>query len=346
MKLSILKASLLAIITLGIFICFTSARAVTTCEGAGLISNKPCSTAGLTEVEDAENAACPKGFNFEGCSNKPQSGKGVVLCCTDPAHSSSGSSCVPKEANEDKQYLCMTKAACSNVSGKPVAIKEGEAKCGSKQDEVCCETRKRSGESVDESEDAPKAPSSYKLFNPLGKTSLTQIARNVINTFLGILGALALIVFVYGGISYMIAGDIAGGNESGVTNAKNTLKYGVIGIFLIMFSFVLTDTFIKVWSTDLGKPVLNEPEEFLNQPSEAEQELTGLKEQQDAAKQAEKDAITEAKQSKTDVCGQTPATQGYACMTLTSQEQADYDCLSSYCQSQQSASYLCCKEKE
>ena len=310
---------------------------------------------GQNQISSPENG-CPDNEQLVGCGKAGLGNVPVFGCCEEepPANitrctprNQRVNTCEAASDNPELSYECLPiaqKPKCDSVGGQMVLSNPATYPgCGA-TDRCCISEVCPDQPAAPASDDAPaqSAPSSYKLSNPLGTISLTQIARNVINTFLGILGALALIVFVYGGISYIIAG----GNETRVTKAKDTLKYGVIGVFLIMFSFVLTDTFIKVWSTDLGKPVLNEPEEFLNQPPEAEQELTGLQEQQDAAKQAEKDAISEAKQSKTDVCGQTPATQGYACMTLTSQEQADYDCLSSYCQSNQSASYLCCKEKE
>lgn len=241
-------------------------------------------------------------------------------------------------------YVCMDDASECTIGEVLPGMGSAVGCTGGLGVRVCCKMPVCSKDDVsalDQYDSATKAPSSYKLSNPLGTTSLTQIAQNVINVFLGIVGALALLVFIYGGISYIIAG----GTEGKVQKAKDTLKYAVVGIFFIMFAYVITDTFILLWTSDLSKPTLSQPQEFLNQPTEAEQEVTSIKEQQDAAKKVETDAINQAKSSKSDVCGQTPATQGYSCMTLLPQEQVDYDCLSSYCQSNQSASYLCCKKK-
>ncbi len=242
-------------------------------------------------------------------------------------------------------YVCMDDASECTIGEVLPGFGQSVGCGGITGASVCCKMpicSKDDVSALDEYDSAaPKAPSSYKLSNPLGTTNLNQIAQNVINVFLGIVGALALLVFVYGGISYIIAG----GTEGKVQKAKDTLKYAVVGIFFIMFAYVLTDTFILLWTSDLSTPTVNQPQEFLNQPTEAQQEVTSIKEQQDAAKQAETDAINQAKSTKSDVCGQTPATQGYSCMTLLPQEQTDYDCLSSYCQSNQSASYLCCKKK-
>jgi len=329
-----------------VFILFTlfliggsNAFAVTACDG--LISSNPCKDkGGLQEVPNSETAGCPKNYNFEGCSNKPASGSGVVLCCYNPENVSTGAPCEPKETKTGMQYLCMTPEGCGTVSGKTVDYKDASQKCtgNGAQTEICCETKARTG--VTQTDASPVAKT-YKLTNPLGTSNLNLIAKNVINVFLGIVGALALLVFVYAGISYMVAG----GTEGKVTKAKDTMKYAVIGVFVIMFSFVLTDTFISLWTVDIGPPAISAPDAALDAPTEAEQNVVTIKEQQQAAKKAEDDAKAAAKSSNSDVCGQTPATTGYSCQTLTTAEQAGYDCVSGYCQSNSSNNYLCCKKK-
>ncbi|MBD3281541.1 hypothetical protein GF391_02230, partial [Candidatus Uhrbacteria bacterium] len=285
---------------------------------------------------------CPSGEQLMGCGKEALGANIPVFGCCEEEPPANITRCTPKSErvntceaaskNPKLSYECLPiaqKPKCDSVGGEMVLTNPTTYPgCGS-TDRCCISEVCPDQPAAPASDDAPaqSAPSSYTLTNPLGTTSLTIIAQRVINTFLGIVGALALIVFIYGGVTYIIAG----GNDQRVQKAKDTLRYGVIGVFFIMFAFVLTDTFVKLWTVDIGPPTAPGPGEFLNQPTEAEQEVTSLKEQQDAAQQAENDAIAEAKKSKTDVCGQTPATQGYSCMTLTTQEQANYDCLSSYC---------------
>jgi hypothetical protein len=235
------------------------------------------------------------------------------------------------------------KPKCDSVGGEMIA-NSGTVypSCGLTDyccvSDVCAETPV-TGSSANA--DTAAVAKTYKLTNPLGTANLNVIAKNVINTFLGIVGALALLVFVYAGISYMIAG----GTEAKVEKAKATMKYAVIGTFIIMFSFVLTDTFIALWTTDIGPPAISAPDAILDAPTQAEQDVVTLKEQQQAAQKAEADAKAAAKTANTDVCGQTPATSGYTCQTLTTAEQTGYDCLSGYCQSQSASNYICCKKK-
>ncbi|GEM_PF-1999706 len=341
-----------------VFIDQNHVNAVTTCEV--ITTSSPCKSEGLTEVPDGETAKCPEGFNFEGCSNKPQKGSGVVLCCHNPALVSSGKECEPQKKEDDKYYLCMTKEACSNVSGTEVAEKSTPSVCtgGGSHKEICCQTPARKGETVKDT--PPPAPKSYKLENPLGTSDLRVIAGKAINTFLGIVGALALLVFVYAGLSYLIAG----GNDQMVTKAKNTMKYGVVGVALIMLSYALTDSFITLWTKDLPKSLPEPPSVPADLPTDAEQGVDDIKSQQqkadeDKAKEQneasaetgktqdpEEVAKASAKSSSSDVCGSTPATEGYSCTMLKASEKNNYDCKSGYCQSNKASNYSCCKKKE
>ena len=56
-----------------------------------------------------------------------------------------------------------------------------------------------------------------------------------INGILGIVGSLALVMFVYGGILWMTAA----GNDQRVTKGKETLLWAVIGLILIFSSYAI-----------------------------------------------------------------------------------------------------------
>ncbi|MDA1060178.1 MAG: hypothetical protein O3B47_00085 [bacterium] len=68
-----------------------------------------------------------------------------------------------------------------------------------------------------------------------GETSLRGLILTLVNYFLGFLGLLAVIMIIYGGVSYVTSA----GNDEAVGKAKKIIMYAVIGIILILLSFVL-----------------------------------------------------------------------------------------------------------
>lgn len=76
-----------------------------------------------------------------------------------------------------------------------------------------------------------------------GALSLTQIATNVLNFFLGTLGILSLIMLVYGAIMYLTSAGDSGQVETG----KKIFRYALIGVFLAMASMVLVTQVAKLF---------------------------------------------------------------------------------------------------
>jgi len=68
-----------------------------------------------------------------------------------------------------------------------------------------------------------------------GETSIRALALRIVNYFLGFLGLVAVIMVIYGGITYVISA----GNDEAVGNAKKIIQYALIGIIIILVSFVL-----------------------------------------------------------------------------------------------------------
>lgn len=99
-----------------------------------------------------------------------------------------------------------------------------------------------------ETDDASKCEdlcNSPALENPLGDeaedASPQIIIGRVINTVLGIVGSLALLMFVYGGFTWMLA---AGNNER-VEKGKNILVWATLGLVVIFASYALVEFVIK-----------------------------------------------------------------------------------------------------
>lgn len=81
--------------------------------------------------------------------------------------------------------------------------------------------------------------------NDVGNTdnSFGGLARKVINIFSIVVGAVSVIMIIVGGFRYVISG----GDANGVTGAKNTILYAIVGLVIVLFAqvivrFVLTNT--------------------------------------------------------------------------------------------------------
>lgn len=98
---------------------------------------------------------------------------------------------------------------------------------------------------LDDTSDGPPArtdysPASFGYVNPLGTTSVPELIGRLIRSVLGIVGALFLAMFVYGGVLW----TTAGGDAKKVQNAKTTLINAVIGIMIIAFSYAIVSTIL------------------------------------------------------------------------------------------------------
>jgi len=58
---------------------------------------------------------------------------------------------------------------------------------------------------------------------------------DAIKILLGIMGSVALCIFIYGGIIWMTAG----GTPENITNAQNTMIWAAIGLFAIFASYMI-----------------------------------------------------------------------------------------------------------
>ena len=77
------------------------------------------------------------------------------------------------------------------------------------------------------------------LPNPLGEGEDVNkpqvLIGKIINGALGIVGSLALVMFIYGGFTWMLSG----GNAENVTKGKNILIWATIGLVIIFTSYTL-----------------------------------------------------------------------------------------------------------
>lgn len=82
-----------------------------------------------------------------------------------------------------------------------------------------------------------------KLDNPLGtKTDIAEIVGSAINKAMGVMGSLALVVFVYGGFRWLTAA----GNSESVEAGTGAMVWATIGIFIIFASYAILQLVFNV----------------------------------------------------------------------------------------------------
>lgn len=80
-----------------------------------------------------------------------------------------------------------------------------------------------------------------KLENPLGgnKTSVSEIIGTLIKSALGIVGAITLLMLVWGGFQWLTSA----GNPEKVKSGAQTMLWAIIGVVLVFASYLLLSTF-------------------------------------------------------------------------------------------------------
>ncbi|MDR1032908.1 MAG: pilin [Candidatus Nomurabacteria bacterium] len=76
----------------------------------------------------------------------------------------------------------------------------------------------------------------------------TGIFTQVTNTILFIVGALSVIMLIYGGLRYIISG----GDSKKVTDAKNTIMYAIIGLIIAVLSYAIINFVIRAFADQGG----------------------------------------------------------------------------------------------
>lgn len=82
------------------------------------------------------------------------------------------------------------------------------------------------------------------LTNPLGETDPERIIANVIRVVLGIVGAISLVIIIYGGFMMMISA----GNQERVDKGRKALMWAVIGLFVVFGSYGISTAIFNALS--------------------------------------------------------------------------------------------------
>ena len=69
------------------------------------------------------------------------------------------------------------------------------------------------------------------------ENSLPSVVAKIINIFSWVVGAVSVIMIIYGGFKYITSG----GDSNGVTAAKNTILYALIGLVIVALSQIIVN---------------------------------------------------------------------------------------------------------
>lgn len=83
------------------------------------------------------------------------------------------------------------------------------------------------------------------LANPLSANTPQELIGQIINSVLGVVGSLALLMFVYGGLTWMTSS----GNQEKVKKGRDILIWSAIGLVIIFSSYGL----VRVLITEVQK---------------------------------------------------------------------------------------------
>ena len=83
--------------------------------------------------------------------------------------------------------------------------------------------------------------------------SAGDIAKDVVNIMFFIVGIMAVIMIIWGGIRYVLSA----GNSAALTSAKNTIMYAVIGLIVGILAYTIVNFVINTVSGNGGSSSSN-----------------------------------------------------------------------------------------
>ncbi len=93
----------------------------------------------------------------------------------------------------------------------------------------------------------PRLARAVGLINPLGETDVRLIFARVISAALSIVGSIALLMFVYGGVVWLTSR----GDTKMIQKGKDTLTWATLGIVIIFASYVIVNALITGITTGI-----------------------------------------------------------------------------------------------
>ncbi len=81
----------------------------------------------------------------------------------------------------------------------------------------------------------------YPASTGLGSTDVRTTVAKIIRVTMGLLGIVAVVLILYGGLKWMLAA----GNEEAVEQAKKTIFAGIIGLAIILSAYAIASFVIN-----------------------------------------------------------------------------------------------------
>ena len=168
--------------------------------------------------------------------------------CTNDAGCASGEFCSGGTESGGTSGICLEDFAEGNACDRPAQCPTPYCAEG-----ICSATPPAAPSGTDTttppSTTTPSKPPSQELINPLGGTtaspggvtSVPALIANIIKTILGVVGAVALFMFVWGGFGWLTSG----GNPDKVKQGRDTLVWATIGLLVIFASYTLVDVVFR-----------------------------------------------------------------------------------------------------
>jgi len=88
----------------------------------------------------------------------------------------------------------------------------------------------------------------YGTATGLGTKDVREGVMAIVNTLLGFLGIIAILIILWGGFRWMTAG----GNEEKIGEAKKIITAGIIGLVIIFISYAIATFVIQQLITATG----------------------------------------------------------------------------------------------
>ncbi|MFA5155523.1 MAG: pilin [Patescibacteria group bacterium] len=80
------------------------------------------------------------------------------------------------------------------------------------------------------------------LTNPLGISTPQAFIGRVVNSVMGLVGSIALVMFVYGGLTWMTSS----GSEEKVKKGRDILVWSAVGLVVVFMAYALTRFVLNV----------------------------------------------------------------------------------------------------
>ncbi|MCC6563404.1 hypothetical protein IT087_00760 [Candidatus Uhrbacteria bacterium] len=137
-------------------------------------------------------------------------------------------------------------ARCTASCGEPAAARRV---CATSPAPTCEENAEPAADAEPEVPPPPtRTPGEFGYRNPLGSVSINQLLGRIIRTVLGFVGALFLLMFVYGGATWMLAG----GDAKKVQSGQRIFLNAIIGMVIVAISYSIISLLFETASVIRG----------------------------------------------------------------------------------------------